>query len=59
MKSFLLVLKKHLPYLVGVVLIVLNVLIDQHVFSLSDQSTNLVNALLAAFGLGVLHKRQQ
>lgn len=44
--------------MLGIALVVTNVLIDQGVITLSDQATNVVNALLAAVGLGVLHRRQ-
>lgn len=58
MKSSFNYIIKHLPYVIGVVLIVLNVLVDNNVVSLSVQFTNVLNALLAAGGLGVLHQRQ-
>lgn len=51
-------LRKHLPYVVGAVLIVLNALIANGDISFSAHVVNLINAVLAAFGLGVLHSRQ-
>jgi hypothetical protein len=57
-RKALVAMKQHLPYTIGVVLIVLNVLVDNNVIVLSGGLTNVINALLAAGGLGVLHHRQ-
>lgn len=59
MKQTLNYLKLHLPYVLGVVLIVVNYLIDNNYLSVGDKTTGLINAVLAALGLGVLHYRQQ
>jgi hypothetical protein len=59
MQKYLDYLKSHLPVVVGVVLVALNYLIDTGTLTLSSHTVSLVNALLAATGLGVLHYRQQ
>jgi hypothetical protein len=51
-------LKKHLPYVVGVALVVVNTLLANGDINLSNHSIDLVNGLLGALGLGVLHHRQ-
>jgi len=47
------------PFWVGVVLVIVNSLVDSGYISLPDTTATFVNAILAAFGLGVLHIRQQ
>lgn len=51
-------LKRHLPYVIGVALVVVNSLLANGDINLSNHTIDLVNGLLAALGLGVLHKRQ-
>lgn len=51
-------LKKHLPYVIGIVLVVVNALIDQKVLKFNNGTVDIINAVLAATGLGVLHNRQ-
>lgn len=50
-------IKAHLPYYIGIVLVVVNALVDNGTLSVSNHAANLINAILAAFGLGVLHYR--
>lgn len=51
-------LSVHFPYVIGIALILLNTLVDNKIINFSDQLTNVLNAILAAAGLGVLHHRQ-
>lgn len=51
--------KKHLPYAIGVILVSVNYLVDSNVLSFSSHTTIMINAILSALGLGILHKRQQ
>jgi hypothetical protein len=51
------VLRKHIVPVIGIVLIVLNALIANGDISLSAHTVDLLNAVLAAAGLGILHKR--
>jgi hypothetical protein len=59
MKAFLANVWVHMPIYISIALIVLNSLIDQNVISVPGSLTILINALLAAAGLGILHVRQQ
>jgi len=59
MQTLLKQLRTHLPYVIGVVLVVANALVANGDLTLSNHAVDVVNALLSAFGLGVLHKRQQ
>lgn len=52
-------IKKHLPYIIGVVWVVLNALVANGDINLSNHAMDIINSVLPAFGLGVLHKRQQ
>jgi hypothetical protein len=51
--------KTHLPAYIAGALIVLNALEQGGIISLSTKIIVVINAVLAAFGLGVLHVRQQ
>jgi hypothetical protein len=46
---------KYLPIVVAVVVGVFNILLAQHVFSLSSTTADLINGLLATVGFGSLH----
>lgn len=48
----------HLPYFIGVALVLINTLIANGDIKLSSHALDIVNAVLAAFGLGILHQRQ-
>jgi len=52
-------LKSHLPIYIGIAIVIVSTLQDQGVIHLSNGAITIVNAVLAAFGLGVLHVRQQ
>jgi GH25 family lysozyme M1 (1,4-beta-N-acetylmuramidase) len=56
--KYLRLLGKHFPYVVGVLLIVVNALVANGDLSLSAHVVDVVNSVLAAFGLGALHARQ-
>lgn len=49
----------HLPAYLAVALVVVNALIDSGNLVLAPHVLDVVNAVLAALGLGVLHVRQQ
>jgi uncharacterized membrane protein (Fun14 family) len=52
-------LKAHLPVYVGIAIVIVSTLQDQGVVRLSNGAITIINAFLAAFGLGVLNVRQQ
>lgn len=52
-------IKARLPLIIGIAIVVVSALQDQGVIHLSDNAITVINAVLAAFGLGVLHVRQQ
>lgn len=51
--------KTHLPGYVAIALVVVNALEQAGTLSLNTKVVVVINAVLAAFGLGVLHLRQQ
>jgi len=59
MKALLNYLKLHLPYLLGVALVVVNYLVDNGYININAKAAGLASAILGALGLGVLHSRQQ
>lgn len=50
-------LRKHIVPIIGIALVVVNALIANGDITLSPHVLDLVNAILAASGLGILHKR--
>lgn len=52
-------IRVHLPAYLAVALVVVNALIDSGNLVLPPHLLDVVNAVLAALGLGVLHVRQQ
>lgn len=59
MKNLLLNIKTHLPAYIATALVILNALEQARTITLSTKVVVVVNAVLAAFGLGILHVRQQ
>ena len=59
MKNIIKSISTHLPAYIAVALVVVNALEQAGTISLSTKVVVVVNALLAAFGLGLLHIRQQ
>lgn len=59
MNQLLANVKAHFPAYLATVLVVVNALLDANVIHLSSHVTDIVNAVLVALGLGVLHVRQQ
>ncbi len=59
MNQVLLNIKSHLPVYVGIAIVIVSSLQDQGILHLSNGAVTIINAVLAALGLGVLHVRQQ
>jgi hypothetical protein len=59
MKNTLQHIWKNAPIYLGIILVIVNALIDSGTIALPTHLAFLINAILAAFGLGVLHVRQQ
>lgn len=59
MKNFITNIKTHLPAYIATALVLVNALEQAGTISLSTKVVVAVNAVLAAFGLGILHVRQQ
>lgn len=57
-KAILRELRVHAPYIIAVVLVCMNALIANGDITIAPHTLDLINAVLAALGLGVLHKRQ-
>lgn len=58
MKKVLDYLNAHLPIVIGVVLVVVNSLIDTGYLAIPSNLVSVINAVLAALGFAVLHARK-
>jgi hypothetical protein len=59
MKDTLKKIWSHAPAYLAVLLVVINALIDAGVLTIPDHVLTLINAVLLASGVGIIHGRQQ
>lgn len=59
MTAFLAHIKKHIPGYLSIALVVVNALLANGTIHLSVHVVAVVDAVLAALGIGILHVRQQ